>query len=738
MPRRRLPRELGFALVANALLSVEAAAQMALPEIAVQANKPARAKRHVAHAAPVAEPGPAQVDRVAPPPPLTRDQKMNALDAAREALLPKTGASTYTLGRETIENRPQGDNAPIDKVILQAPGVSADSAVSYPSFHVRNEYANVQYRINGVVLPEGVPSLGPVLDTNFVAGLSLLTGALPAQYGLRTAGVIDVTSRAFSENSGNVSVYGGSRATITPSFDYGGASGDTQYFVTARGNWNALGLENPTQSFDAIHDHTEQGKYFAYVSTLLGEETRLSFFSGASSSNFEIPNNPGQTAMGDFGPSWYPSSALNENEYDRYYFNIAALQTKAQDVDAQLALSQRHAHAHFVPDMFGDLVFNDVASNVTRDSDLYAAQVDASYRLSDEHKLRAGFSVSAERTHVTNTSALLPVDPTTGVIAPTPFGITDYNAETGWNVGFYLQHEWKPVDRLTLNAGARFDELRQFVGANQLSPRLGLVFMPMQDTSLHAGWARYFTPPAQSEAVSANIALFDNTTNPPGVPLASPVKPERANYVDVGVDRQLAPGLKVGIDAYAKVAWNQLDDGQFGQAVVLTQFNLARGSTKGIELKSAYEQGDLKAYGNFAVGAARAKDVISNQYLVDGATYVYLLDNYHNTDDSQLMSASAGASYTWEKTLLATSVTYGSGLRSGFANMDHVPAYLVVNFGTSREVELIPGAKPLTARFDVTNVTDRKYELRTGGGIGVFAPQYGARRGFFAGLSQKI
>ena len=81
---------------------------------------------------------------------------------------------------------------------------------------------------------------------------------------------------------------------------------------------------------------------------------------------------------------------------------------------------------------------------------------------------------------------------------------------------------------------------------------------------------------------------------------------------------------------------------------------------------------------------------------------------------------------------------YGSGLRSGFANMDHVPAYLVVNLGTSREIELIPGAKPLTARFDITNVTDRKYELRSGSGIGVFAPQYGARRGFFVGLSQKL
>jgi hypothetical protein len=30
------------------------------------------------------------------------------------------------------------------------------------------------------------------------------------------------------------------------------------------------------------------------------------------------------------------------------------------------------------------------------------------------------------------------------------------------------------------------------------------------------------------------------------------------------------------------------------------------------------------------------------------------------------------------------------------------------------------------------------YEIRDGSGIGVFAPEYGARRGFFAGVSQKF
>ena len=176
---------------------------------------------------------------------------MSAFDQARENLLPKIGATTYTISRQAILDMPQGDNTPIDKVILQMPGVSYNSAVSNPNFHVRNEYANVQYRINGVVIPEGVSALGPLFDTNFIGSMSLLTGTLPAQYGLRTAGVLDITSRSFAVPGGEVSLYGGSRQTFTPSFDYGGSVGNTEYFVTARGNWNALGLENPTPSLNA-------------------------------------------------------------------------------------------------------------------------------------------------------------------------------------------------------------------------------------------------------------------------------------------------------------------------------------------------------------------------------------------------------------------------------------------------------------------------------------------------------
>ena len=670
--------------------------------------------------------------------------KMNAMDQSRDNfLLPKFGATSYNMDYEALEALPQGSYTPIDKVLLQAPGVSYDSAVSNPDYHVRNEYANVQYRINGILLPEGVSSLGPVLETGFIGNLNLLDGALPAQYGLRTAGVVDLTTRSEYAPGGSLSMYGGSFGTVSPSFDYGGSVGNTQYFVTGRYTQNNEGLENAAPTVNPIHDHTEQGKFFGYVSTMLGDSTRLTYMTGTAISQFQIPNVPGQTPLGDFGGTTFNSANLNENEYDIYVFNIFALQTKGENYDTQLSFFNRYASVHFVPDIYGDLVFNDVASNVTRESLLNGIQFDGSYRLSDVHTMRAGFAVSGEETQVNNTSTVLPL----ARMAPPclcHFSLTDYNSKLGWNLGGYIQDEWKITNNLTLNTGLRFDQLYQFVAANQFSPRVALVYKPFEDTSIHAGYARYFTPPMQAQATPTNLALFNNTTQQPVIAADDPVLPERSHYFDVGVDQKILPGLTVGADAYYKIATDLIDDGQFGQAVVLTQFNYAQGYSEGVELKAKYQNEGFKAYANFSTNRTKAKDVVSNQYLFDDPVeFAYIAQNYHFIDDAQLITASAGASYKWDKTLISLDGIYGYGLRSGFANLDHVQPYTQFNFAVSRDFDVWPGAiwpsaKPLNLRFTVVNLLDTLYLLRSGTGIGEFAPQYGPRRGFFVTLSQKL
>ncbi len=115
------------------------------------------------------------------------------LNQARNGLSPKTGGSEYTITQNDITALPQGDNTSFNQVLLQAPGVANDS---FGQLHVRGDHANIQYRINGVILPEGISGFGQALDTRFANKIDLLEGALPAQYGLRTAGVIEIDTKA--------------------------------------------------------------------------------------------------------------------------------------------------------------------------------------------------------------------------------------------------------------------------------------------------------------------------------------------------------------------------------------------------------------------------------------------------------------------------------------------------------------------------------------------------------------
>ena len=352
----------------------------------------------------------------------------------------RPATTNYELSQRDLENIPQGNAAQLSDIVLQFPGVSQDSTSS-GDFHVRNEHANVQYRINGILLPDGVSGFSQILETSFIGNMQLLTGALPAQYGLRTAGVIDITTKSGAALSGgSVSIYGGSRQTITPSFEYGGVAGKTDYYVTGRYLSTGLGLENPIPTLNAIHDHSEQGRFFAYTSTVLDPTTRVVTISGFGATRYQIPNNPGQPgntggfcggpfdpanpclnpdgtpnanapAYTAFGKSGFNSATLNQNQYEKNAYNVIAWQKSEGNFDAQLTYYSRYSDLHFVPDPVGDLFINNVASDVFRSSFLNGVSGDFSYRLNDAHTVRAGFYTHGEQTSIATVNTVQPLDP---------------------------------------------------------------------------------------------------------------------------------------------------------------------------------------------------------------------------------------------------------------------------------------------------------------------------------------
>ena len=359
-----------------------------------------------------------------------------------------------------------------------------------------------------------------------------------------------------------------------------------QYFATGRYWGSDIGLNNTIPDRQAIHDNTAQARGFAYMSTLLDPETRVSTIFGAWKAKFQIPNTPGNFPafpVANTGPSPQNNSAtLNENQYESNVVGVMAWQRSTLQYDAQLAYFTRYNSVNFKPDTQGDIVFNGIASNVFRGAFVNGVQGDAAYRLNELHTLRAGFISSGETTNVNSTNGVLGMDPDTGDTTTNPFTIIDPVSKVGWIAGFYLQDEWKLTDQLTLNYGFRFDQMWQFVNTNQLSPRVNLVYRPWEGSNIHAGYARYFTPPVQALAGPTNTLAFINTTNQPEVLQNSPVLPERSHVFDVGATQQFGgflSGLEIGVDGYYKIARDLIDDGQFGAAYVLPRSTTRRAKT---------------------------------------------------------------------------------------------------------------------------------------------------------------
>ena len=204
------------------------------------------------------------------------------------------------------------------------------------------------------------------------------------------------------------------------------------------------------------------------------------------------------------------------------------------------------------------------------------------------------------------------------------------------------------------------------------------------------------------------------------------------------------------MDSYYKQSRDLIDEGQFGAPIILTPFNYVWGQQYGFKLTTNYTIDAFTAYANFAVERARGKQWETAQFNFTPDDFNYVANHWISLDHEQQYTGSTGANYTWKSTGTRASIDmlFGSGLRcsgppgcgavivlpsgAGAPNSGHLPYYRQVNLGITQALPL-PALgdskeKP-TLRFDVINLFDQVYEIRNGTGAGVFAPQYGPRRG---------
>lgn len=693
---------------------------------------------------PPAEPAPPQV----PSDGLSIEVVGKRLDRERSEIQPSLGATRYDFSKTAISNTPLGENAPLNQVLLRAPGVVQDG---FGQIHVRGDHGSLQYRLDGVQLPEGLALFSNIMSPRFADQLSLITGALPAQYGLRTAGVVDITVKSGTTNpGGEVSAMVGSNNWVQPALEYGGRSGNFDYFAVGQYVSNNIGIENPTSSTAPLHDATAQWYALTKLSALADENTRLSFIAGGASARYQIPNVPGEPpAFTVNGISDWNSAALDQRQWEDTYFGIASVQKSYQNFNMQLSGFGRYSKLSYQPDALGDLLYNGIAPWSQRSSLAFGAQGDASWKVASNHTLRGGFLVQREQVSSYSQNNALgmvpdPADPTAQIPGDSPVGFSDGSTLVGWTYSVYLQDEWKVIPTVTVNFGARFDAISGQIAENQISPRINVVWEPTSQISLRAGYSRYFVPAPLNQVGFGSLAARIGTTAEPENFTNDPVRAERSDYFDVGLTVKPVEGLTLGFSGYYKFAENYLDKGQFGAPIQLASFNYANAQVKGFELYANYDQGPWSLYGNLAWSKVSATGIKSAQYNFSTEDLNYIANHWIAADHDQGWTGSAGAAYIFNSgtdraTRVSADILFGSGLRTSVVtpNDTSLPAYATLNLSVTQKVPL-GGSKGTQIRLDAINVTDGVYQLRTGEGVGVGAPQYGMRRAFFVTLAQKF
>lgn len=650
------------------------------------------------------------------------------LNQSRNNLSTKTHSSSHHFDETAIQNLPLGEATSLNQVLARFPGVTSDS---FGQIHVRNDHSNVQYRINDVIIPEGISGFGQIFDVRFADSINLLTGSLPAQYGYRTAGVVEIKTKdqvknSKLENGGYSELLLGTNNDLGVNQQLSGNFKNLNYFLSASYLQNKRGIESPTSARNSTHNDTKQDKVFGYFSKLLSAKNRLSLVIANATNRYQIPTSANQETQHEHPDIQAINSRdINDNQKEANRFAILSFQGFSNNgLDYQIASFVRHSQLDFRADKVGGLIFNGIASNIDRQSIAYGLQGDFSKNLNTQNTARFGFYFNDSRLDNSSDNLTFKTDDAgdkTGEILRINNNITS-NTRL---YSLYAQNEYNPTKKLTFNAGLRFDQAQGIVNENQLSPRLNSLYKFNDKTKMHLGYARYFTAPKAELVGNRNPLIFANTTNQGENSDSSKLKSERTNHFDIGLNHKFSKELSLGIDGYFKDVKNMLDEGQFGNALIYSQYNFQKAKIYGLELSADYKKDNFMAYSNLAYQKARAHKITSGQYLIENAELDFISKNYVHLDHEQKITASAGASYKFNKNMFGGDVLFGSGMRRGEASTLSMPAYATFNAFVSREIYKI------NFRLAVNNIFDRTYRLHDGTGIGMNASQYGLRRTFY-------
>ena len=483
----------------------------------------------------------------------------------------------------------------VEAVLLNSPGIVPDED---GRLHMRGEDAMLQYVIDGIPLTTNQTRIyAPLLDANIIESADLLRGSLNPEYGVATAGVLNITTKSgYDAPSFGHAEY--SLGTFNNNYEganFGGHFTQAFAFYGAYGNFNSDRYLDPVSGFDPNHTAGSGNDYFGKINVLLGDKLDLTALGYYGLTKYGVPNSTDsskQDQNGELASAMF-GARLNYQLSSSSVLSLLGY-TRRQEADlTSNGLDRINSSADSLTALQSERYFigahrKDIQSGAQLE---YSAKTDW-FNGDNEFKLGAGgeifpvseyFTFAVTDSNVSNPNfpggddRLIPYDLTKGGHA----FLVDTNA-IGKRISAYAQ-DVLTTGNWTISGGLRFDLYDLLGQESGLSPRLNLLYRASDALVLRFSYNRMFMQaPMENILVSSSAAAGQLVGAEQGsAPRA--VQSEKSHVFEAGAGYVLNKYLDLDLTGYGKLIDDMVVKVELGNSGIIFPANIKQGIVAGGE-----------------------------------------------------------------------------------------------------------------------------------------------------------
>ena len=463
------------------------------------------------------------------------------VSAANTLINPDQAGAVSQIGSDLIQNRLSSiPGRSLQDLVNSQPGwLYEGNAVLHP----RGSEYQTQFVVDGIPLTDDrSPSFGPTIDADDMQSLSIYTAGIPAEYGRKMGGVVEVNTLQDAQPGfhGQLVLSGGS-------FDAAGATAQGQY-VWGKNTFGASASGSMTDHYlnpvvpQNYSNTGTLGDFSVNYERDLTPKDRLRFIVRHELSHYDIPNEQPQEAAGQRQTADnFETMGIASYQHTFSSHAVADFRAMARDNANDFNSNPESTPIEiFQHNFFREAYFKGTAT-VDHGPNEWKFGVE-----SDNLFLNENFNY--EITDLTR------FDPAT----PATFGFLGSRPDLEQSA--FVQDQIR-LKNWTINAGLRWDHYQFILNRHGVDPRLAISrYFKSADLLVHFSYDRVFQTPSFE-----NILLSSSTTIESIAPtnfLRRPVEVSEGNYYEAGLTKVLLAKFKLDANYFRRLVSNYADDNQ--------------------------------------------------------------------------------------------------------------------------------------------------------------------------------